>query len=127
MSTQNPDNLEAPSYAVDGVLKGDGEVQEVAEVFSLGADEQMWDSEGNDVDCMVVRKLLSGGDWNRSASFLLDSSPGSRGIMDSAGHYKVRSNNHHPLCRMRPYSDTEIRQAESRGRAPQSHSRYKDR
>lgn len=60
MSTQHPDNVETPPYSVDGVLKGDGEVQEAAEVFSLGADEQMWDSEGKDVDRMVVHKLLSG-------------------------------------------------------------------
>ena len=60
MSTQHPDNVEVPPYAIDGVLKGDGEVQEAVEIFSLGADEQMWDSEGKDVDRMVVHKLLSG-------------------------------------------------------------------
>ena len=58
MSTQHPDNVEAPPYAIDGVLKGDGEVQEAAEVFSLGADEQMWDSEGENV--ALVHQGLTG-------------------------------------------------------------------
>ena len=59
MSTQHPDNAESPSYAVDGVLKGDGEITEAAEHFALGCDEQMWDSEGKDADTHVVQKLLS--------------------------------------------------------------------
>ncbi len=50
MSTQHPDNVETPPYVVDGVLKGDGEVQEAAAIFSLGAAWQMWDSKGKDVD-----------------------------------------------------------------------------
>lgn len=59
MSTQHPDNAEAPPYAVDGVIKGDGEIIEAAEVFQLGCDEQMWDSEGKDADTHVAQKLLS--------------------------------------------------------------------
>ena len=60
MSTQHPDNVETPPYAIEGVVRGDGEVQEAVEVFSLGCDEQLWDSEGKDVDRMVVSKLLTG-------------------------------------------------------------------
>ena len=59
MSTQHPDNAESPPYAVDGVIKGDGEIIEAADVFALGCDEQMWDSEGKDADTHVVQKLLS--------------------------------------------------------------------
>ena len=60
MSTQHPDNVATPPYAVDGVLKGESEVREAVDVYALGCDEQMWDSEGKDVDRMVVSKLLSG-------------------------------------------------------------------
>ena len=60
MSTQHPDNAASPPYATEGVLKGEGEITEAATVFSLGCDEQMWDSEGKDVDLRVVQKLLSG-------------------------------------------------------------------
>ena len=60
MSTQHPDNVETPAYAIDGVLKGEGEVQEAVDIFAMGCDEQMWDSEGKDVDNRVVAKLLSG-------------------------------------------------------------------
>ena len=59
MSTQHPDNVESPPHATDEVIKGEGEVQEAKEIFSLGCDEQLWDSEGKDVDRMVVSKLLS--------------------------------------------------------------------
>ena len=60
MSTQHLDNVETPLYAVAGVLNGDWEVQEATKIFSLDADEQMWDSERKDMDRMVVHKLLSG-------------------------------------------------------------------
>ena len=43
-----------------GVVKGDGEVDEAVDVFGLGCDEQMWDSEGKEADNHVVRKLLTG-------------------------------------------------------------------
>ncbi len=60
MSTQHPDNVTPPPYAADGVLKGEGEITEAVEVFSLGCDEQMWDSEGKEADNQVVQKLLTG-------------------------------------------------------------------
>ena len=59
MSTQHPDNAFVPAYASDGVLKGDGEIAEAVEVFRLGCDEQMWDSEGKEADNQVVQKLLT--------------------------------------------------------------------
>ena len=34
MSTQHPDNAAAPPYAVDGVIKGDGEISEAVDAFS---------------------------------------------------------------------------------------------
>ena len=60
MSTQHPDNATpAPFADAAGVLKGDGEVDEAVDVFALGCDEQMWDSEGKEADNQVVRKLLT--------------------------------------------------------------------
>ena len=60
MSTQHPDNSSPPAYAAgDGVLRGEGEIIEAMEVFSLGCDEQMWDSEGKEADSQVVQKLLT--------------------------------------------------------------------
>ena len=59
MSTQHPDNAFAPPYATDGVLKGEGEIAEAVDIFSLGSDEQMWDSEGKEADNQVVQKLLT--------------------------------------------------------------------
>ena len=61
MSTQHPDNATPAPFADDrGVLRGDGEVEEAVRVFSIGCDEQMWDSEGKEADNQVVRKLLTG-------------------------------------------------------------------
>ena len=61
MSTQHPDNATPAPFADEaGVLKGDGEVNEAVDVFALGCDEQMWDSEGKEADNQVVRKLLTG-------------------------------------------------------------------
>ena len=61
MSTQHPDNATPAPFADDeGVLKGEGEVEEAVDVFALGCDEQMWDSEGKEADNQVVRKLLIG-------------------------------------------------------------------
>ena len=61
MSTQHPDNaMPAPFADERGVLKGDGEVDEAVDVFALGCEEQMWDSEGKEADNQVVRKLLTG-------------------------------------------------------------------
>ena len=61
MSTQHPDNATPAPFADDvGVLRDDGEVDEVVHAFALGCDEQMWDSEGKEADNQVVRKLLTG-------------------------------------------------------------------
>ena len=51
--------LRPPLPTPAGVLKGDGEVDEAVDVFALGCDEQMWDSEGKEADNQVVRKLLT--------------------------------------------------------------------
>ena len=60
MSTQHPDNATpAPFANAEGVLKGEGEVDEAAEIFALGCNEQMWDSEGKEADNHVVQKLLT--------------------------------------------------------------------
>ena len=59
MSTQHPDNASPPPFAVNGVIKGEGEIVEAVDVFGMGCDEQMWDSEGKDADGQVVQKLLS--------------------------------------------------------------------
>ena len=61
MSTQHPDNATpAPFADAEGVLKGEGEVAEAHEIFALGCNEQMWDSEGKEADNHVVQKLLTG-------------------------------------------------------------------
>jgi phosphoenolpyruvate carboxylase len=60
MSTQHPDNVTMPFFAHNSVLAGEDEVQEAYYAYShLGATEQMWDSEGKEVDNFVVEKLLS--------------------------------------------------------------------
>ncbi len=60
MSTQHPDNATLPFFAQNSVLSGDDEVQEAYYVFShLGIQEQLWDSEGKEVDNSVVKKLLN--------------------------------------------------------------------
>jgi phosphoenolpyruvate carboxylase len=60
MSTQHPDNVATPFFSDSDVLAGESEVKEAYFVFSqLGANEQMWDSEGKEVDNQVVEKLLS--------------------------------------------------------------------
>ncbi|MBI2329339.1 MAG: phosphoenolpyruvate carboxylase [Chloroflexi bacterium] len=60
MSTQHPDNVNAPFFAEDSELGGEDEIQEAYYAFShLGCDEQMWDSEGKEVDNFVVKKLLT--------------------------------------------------------------------
>lgn len=60
MSTQHPDNVSPPPFTTRNVLQGEDEIQEAFHVFSyLGADEQMWDYEGKEVDHFVVRKLLA--------------------------------------------------------------------
>lgn len=60
MSTQHPDNVTTPFFSNSDVLSGESEVLEAYYVFSqLGCTEQMWDSEGKEVDNQVVEKLLS--------------------------------------------------------------------
>ncbi len=61
MSTQHPDNAApAPFAGSDGVLKGEGEIDEAHYAFNtLGCDEQMWDYEGKAADSDVVPKLLA--------------------------------------------------------------------
>ena len=60
MSTQHPDNANAPFFSQTAQLTGDEEVREAFHVYSaLGCDEQMWDHEGKEVDVHVVPKLLS--------------------------------------------------------------------
>jgi len=60
MSTQHPDNIATPFFSDSDVLAGEAEVKEAFFVFSqLGCREQMWDSEGKEVDNQVVEKLLS--------------------------------------------------------------------
>lgn len=60
MSTQHPDNIATPFFSDSDVLAGESEVKEAFFVFSqLGCREQMWDSEGKEVDNQVVEKLLS--------------------------------------------------------------------
>ncbi len=60
MSTQHPDNINIPFFSDGEVLAGDAEVKEAFYVFSqLGCNEQMWDSEGKEVDNQVVEKLLT--------------------------------------------------------------------
>ena len=60
MSTQHPDNITNPFFSDSEVLYGEAEVKEAFYVFSeLQITEQMWDSEGKEVDNQVVEKLLS--------------------------------------------------------------------
>jgi len=60
MSTQHPDNVATPFFSDSDILAGEAEVKEAYFVFSqLGCAEQMWDSEGKEVDNQVVEKLLS--------------------------------------------------------------------
>lgn len=60
MSTQHPDNVRIPSFAREARLGGDDEIEEAFRSFSdLGIDEQLWDSEGKEVDNFVVKKLLA--------------------------------------------------------------------
>ncbi len=59
MSTQHPDNVNAPEWSQDEIINGNAEVFEAFYSYSaLGCQEVMWDSEGKDTDTRVVRKLL---------------------------------------------------------------------
>jgi len=60
MSTQHPDNIASPFFSDGDIIAGESEVKEAFFVFSqMGCREQMWDSEGKEVDNQVVEKLLS--------------------------------------------------------------------
>ncbi|MFN4196448.1 MAG: phosphoenolpyruvate carboxylase [Caldimicrobium sp.] len=60
MSTQHPDNVSLPFFAETPDMSGEDEIQEAYYAFShLSCDEQMWDSEGKEVDDFVVKKLLT--------------------------------------------------------------------
>ena len=60
MSTQHPDNASIPFFSEKHVMDGDDEVKEAFYAFSnLGADEQLWDAEGKEVDIFVVKKLFT--------------------------------------------------------------------
>jgi phosphoenolpyruvate carboxylase len=59
MSTQHPDNAFPAPFAENGVLKGEGEIDEANWAWSkLLCDEQMWDYEGKGADVDVIMKLL---------------------------------------------------------------------
>ena len=56
MSTQHPDNINTPFFSDSDTIAGEGEVKEAYYVFSqLGINEQMWDSEGKEVDNRLLR------------------------------------------------------------------------
>ncbi len=60
MSTQHPDNASLPFFSETPDMSGEDEIQEAYYAFShLGCDEQMWDSEGKEVDNFVVKKLIT--------------------------------------------------------------------
>lgn len=60
MSTQHPDNVQSPPFASSHVINGEEEVIEAYYAFdTLGCDEQLWDSEGKEVDNFVVKKLFT--------------------------------------------------------------------
>ncbi|MBM3229430.1 phosphoenolpyruvate carboxylase [Candidatus Parvarchaeota archaeon] len=60
MSTQHPDNVQTPFFSDSEIILGETEIKEAYYVFShLAAREQMWDSEGKEVDNFVVEKLFS--------------------------------------------------------------------
>ncbi|MCS7205504.1 MAG: phosphoenolpyruvate carboxylase [Leptospiraceae bacterium] len=59
MSTQHPDNVDVPFFCKTSDFSGDDEIQEAYYMFShANCDEQMWDSEGKEIDQYVIRKLL---------------------------------------------------------------------
>ena len=60
MSTQHPDNVHLPFFAESPDLGGEDEIQEAYYAYShILCDEQMWDSEGKEIDNFVVKKLLT--------------------------------------------------------------------
>src|SRR3989344_9662464 len=60
MSTQHPDNVLSPPFSSSPVINGEEEITEAHYAFdTLGCDEQLWDSEGKEVDNFVVKKLFT--------------------------------------------------------------------
>jgi len=60
MSTQHPDNANAPPWCDGEVIREEAEIYEAYFAYNkLGCHEVMWDSEGKDVDTRVIRKLLA--------------------------------------------------------------------
>ncbi len=60
MSTQHPDNVATPFFSKGSIIEGEDEIEEAFYVYSnLKVDEQLWDTEGKEVDNHVVEKLLS--------------------------------------------------------------------
>ncbi|TFG28006.1 MAG: phosphoenolpyruvate carboxylase [Promethearchaeota archaeon] len=60
MSTQHPDNVNAPFFSESSEIGGEEEIIEAYYAFShIGCDEQMWDCEGKEIDNYVVKKLLT--------------------------------------------------------------------
>jgi len=60
MSTQHPDNVNAPFFSESSEIGGEEEIIEAYYVFShIGCDEQMWDCEGKEIDNYVIKKLLT--------------------------------------------------------------------
>ena len=60
MSTQHPDNVNAPFFSNNSEISGEEEIFEAYYSFShLACDEQMWDYEGKENDNYVIKKLLS--------------------------------------------------------------------
>ncbi|MFX1296650.1 MAG: phosphoenolpyruvate carboxylase, partial [Promethearchaeota archaeon] len=60
MSTQHPDNVNAPFFSESSEIGGEEEIVEAYYAFShIGCDEQMWDCEGKEIDNYVIKKLLT--------------------------------------------------------------------
>ena len=60
MSTQHPDNVNAPFFSESSEIGGEEEIIEAYYAFShIGCDEQMWDCEGKEIDNYVIKKLLT--------------------------------------------------------------------
>ncbi|MFW9948681.1 MAG: phosphoenolpyruvate carboxylase [Candidatus Thorarchaeota archaeon] len=60
MSTQHPDNVNAPFFSNGTEISGEEEIFEAYYAFShLACDEQMWDYEGKENDNYVIKKLVT--------------------------------------------------------------------
>lgn len=60
MSTQHPDNILLPSFAVNHVLDQNDEIKEAFHAFShLDCHEQLFDYEGKETDNFIIKRLVS--------------------------------------------------------------------